>query len=252
MFCPQCGSESNSDQKFCRKCGANLALIFKAVKVSEAIARGDRGGLVDLRSWLEGIRSDRSFGPEIARGIAHLTTEIQRNLGKRHLREARENKEIHARRLGLRFRTPPTAEERREKAISRGVKTFFTGIGISIFLYFLVNAIIVSGEANPSEALLLRAVWMVGLIPTFAGLGRLLSGLCMRRDSLPERSIANMTEQGTPLATPTLNAASETAPHTSVTEFTTELLRDSWGTSPKAAEHAEKLEAASKRETRES
>jgi len=41
MFCPQCGTESPPDLKFCRTCGANLRVIGKAVTLSEAIARSD-------------------------------------------------------------------------------------------------------------------------------------------------------------------------------------------------------------------
>ncbi|MGZ5435613.1 MAG: double zinc ribbon domain-containing protein [Pyrinomonadaceae bacterium] len=41
MFCPQCGTESPADLKFCRMCGANLRVIGKAVTLSEAIARSD-------------------------------------------------------------------------------------------------------------------------------------------------------------------------------------------------------------------
>jgi hypothetical protein len=43
MYCPQCGTESSSGLQFCRSCGANLKVIGKAVSLSEAIARSDRG-----------------------------------------------------------------------------------------------------------------------------------------------------------------------------------------------------------------
>src|SRR5205809_8145893 len=41
MYCPQCGTESPADLKYCRSCGANLKVIGKAVSLSDAIARSD-------------------------------------------------------------------------------------------------------------------------------------------------------------------------------------------------------------------
>ena len=56
MYCPQCGTESQTAVvQYCRVCGANLKVIGKAVSLSEAIARSDRGPLPKLKEMVKGL-----------------------------------------------------------------------------------------------------------------------------------------------------------------------------------------------------
>jgi hypothetical protein len=57
MYCPQCGTESHSTQ-YCRVCGANLKVIGKAVSLSEAIARSDRGPLPKIKEMVKGLKAE--------------------------------------------------------------------------------------------------------------------------------------------------------------------------------------------------
>ena len=137
MFCPQCGTESASELKYCRSCGANLKVIGKAVSLSEAINRSDGIPATHKPWWL----------------AAH------------------------------RERTP---ERRRERHLTRGFVSMFTGIGLGVFLYFLGHTVVLR---LPPEAIskipfdlnsLMRVLWLIGLIPTLSGFGRILAGLSIR------------------------------------------------------------------------
>ncbi|MCM3873416.1 MAG: hypothetical protein ND895_22265, partial [Pyrinomonadaceae bacterium] len=79
-----------------------------------------------------------------------------------------------------------TAEERREKHIVRGTCGFFSGIGLTIFLYYFCAALVlkvppdvlakIPFELEPA----VRIFWLVGLIPTLTGLGHIIAGLSIR------------------------------------------------------------------------
>src|SRR5207245_3850548 len=64
-----CGTESPSNLKYCRSCGANLKVIGKAVTLSEAIARSD-GVPAKIKELVSNIK------------IAHVTEEVSRALDK--------------------------------------------------------------------------------------------------------------------------------------------------------------------------
>ena len=59
MYCPQCGTESASSLQYCRLCGANLKVIGKAVTLSEAIARSDRGPLPKLKEMVKNFKIEQ-------------------------------------------------------------------------------------------------------------------------------------------------------------------------------------------------
>src|SRR5437868_5575798 len=59
MFCPQCGTEAPANQQYCRKCGANLKMIGKAVALSESIARSDRGPLPKIKEMIKGFKLEQ-------------------------------------------------------------------------------------------------------------------------------------------------------------------------------------------------
>jgi hypothetical protein len=219
MYCPQCGTESGSGLQYCRVCGANLKVIGKALTLSEAIARSDRGPLPKLKEMIKSIK------------IEHVTEEVSSAL-------ERMNKEI--------LRTSPsgklappwlpqswgrkkTPEERRENHIVKGAVSLFSGVGLMIFLYYLSAALVlkvpphvladIPFELDP----VVRMLWLVGLIPALSGAGRILAGLMIRpaRPSETDRSLAEQRDA------PSRHQSATLAPHTapaSVTDHTTHLL----------------------------
>src|SRR6266705_2594730 len=187
MFCPQCATESTPDLKFCRSCGANLKVIGKAVTLSEAIARSD-GIPAKLKDIFSNIK------------IAHVTEDVSRALDKMNREIARSHDDSMRRQQWARREWPPrherkqkTAEQRRESHLTRGFVTMFSGIGLSAFLYFLGHNLVLK---LPPEAIaqipfelnsFIHVLWLVGLIPTLSGLGRIIAGLSIRAE--PARQI---------------------------------------------------------------
>ena len=86
MFCPQCGTQSSAELKFCRSCGANLKVIGKAITLSEAIARSD-GVPAKIKELVSNIK------------ISQVTDEVSRAMDKMNKEIARTSEE-HRRELG--------------------------------------------------------------------------------------------------------------------------------------------------------
>jgi hypothetical protein len=185
MFCPQCATESTPDLKYCRSCGANLKVIGKAVTLSEAIARSD-GIPAKLKDIFSNIK------------IAHVTDEVARALDKMNREIARSHEEPMRREQWSRSDWPSrgrkqkTAEQRRESYLTRGFVTMFSGIGLGTFLFFLGHNLVLK---LPPEAIaqipfeldsIIHILWLVGLIPTLSGLGRIIAGFSIRRDPVAQ------------------------------------------------------------------
>jgi hypothetical protein len=179
MYCPQCGTESTSDLPYCRSCGANLKVIGKAVTLSEAIARSDRGPLPKIKEMMKNLKVEEAT-EEISRALEQMNNEIVRSSDdptpqKPWWLEARQKK---------------SAAQRREKHLTTGAISFLSGIGLSIFLYFLTGALVlklppefiarVPFEIDP----LVRILWLVGFMPTLSGLGHIIAGLLVRPDKV--------------------------------------------------------------------
>src|ERR1051326_6768384 len=74
MYCPQCGTESQATQ-YCRVCGANLKVIGKAVTLSEAIARSDRGPLLKIKEMVKGLKAEH-ITEEVSRALDRMDQEL--------------------------------------------------------------------------------------------------------------------------------------------------------------------------------
>src|SRR5215218_771594 len=74
MYCPQCGTESQSTQ-YCRICGANLKVIGKAVALSEAVARSDRGPLPKIKEMIKEFKVDH-VQDEVSGALDRMNQEI--------------------------------------------------------------------------------------------------------------------------------------------------------------------------------
>lgn len=175
MFCPQCGTESPADLKFCRTCGANLRVIGKAVTLSEAIARSDSVPS-KIKDLVKNLKVEK-VTEEVSRAMEKMKLEIAHSV--------EDHREWH-REKGSSKRKEKTAEQRREKHLTQGFVTMFSGIGFSLFLYFLAPALIgrfpqplIGGRPFDIDSLLPIA-WILGLMPTFTGLGHIIAGLAIR------------------------------------------------------------------------
>lgn len=217
MYCPQCGTESGSGLQYCRSCGANLKVIGKALTLSEAIARSDRGPLPKLKEMIKNLT------------VQHVTDEVSGAL-------ERMNQEIvnttPFRRSGRRRRwiEKKTPEERRENHLIKGTVSMFTGVGLMIFLYYFSAALVLKLPPNVMAEIpfevdpVVRVLWLLGLIPTLSGAGRIVAGLLIRptRPVNPDAGIANLSSISEPQSE---IRTAPSGPPTSVTENTTNLLK---------------------------
>jgi hypothetical protein len=223
MFCPQCGTESSADLHYCRSCGTNLKVIGKAVSLSDAISRTD-GVPAKIKEMVKNLKVEK-VTDEVSRALERMNREIVRSA-----HDARPNKPwwLEAKKK--------TAEQRRERHLTKGAIKFFWGGGLTIFLYFLAHALVlklppdviarVPFEIDP----VVRVIWLVGLIPMLSGLGHILAGLSIRPD--PVRQIETPEQQplridppidATPFPSEVTVAMPREAP-ASVTERTTNIL----------------------------
>lgn len=199
MFCPQCGTESISDLKFCRACGANLKVIGKAVTLSEAIARSDSVPN-KIKDLVKSLKIER-VTEEVSRAMDKMNQELVQSAGE------------NSGSLAIKpFKSPSrkkekTPQQRREDHLVKGTIRFFSGIGLSIFLYFMAQALV--GKLPPAMLdnvplnldPIVRIAWLVGVIPVFTGIGHVIAGLTIRTkgraaaDSVPQVESA----EGSPL-----------------------------------------------------
>lgn len=218
MFCPQCGLESQADLKYCRSCGANLKVIGKAVTLSEAIARSD-GVPAKIREMVQSLKAEK-VTEEVSRAMDKMNTEIARS----SIEQRRERRERR------RQRKEKTADERRERHLTKGAIKFFTGGGLTIFLYVLFHSIQLRLPPDVVAATpfaidpVVRSLWAFGFLPMLSGVGHIIAGLSIKPSRA--REIESPEEQplriDSPL--PELNIAAASAPFTSVTERTTNIL----------------------------
>jgi hypothetical protein len=215
MYCPQCGNESSDGLQYCRACGANLKVIGKAVALSEAIARSDRGPLPKIREMVKGLK------------VEHVTEEVSRALDRMNSEIVRISPEAkHPRRPWPSLRKKKTAEERREEQFVKGTVSFFSGIGLTVFLYYLFAAIVLKVPPDVVNKIpfelesVVRVIWLLGLAPALSGIGHIVAGLLIRPSPAPLISRP-------PIERETIDTSSARAKvPASITEHTTNLLSE--------------------------
>jgi hypothetical protein len=206
MFCPQCGASQSEELKFCKVCGANLLAVRQAVAT-----RGETDEKFDWnKTWV---------------------TEMFLSEGERKRREHEHKRIKHE----LELQDGITPEVKRYNEIKAGVITSCAGLGVTIFLYFFMQGIILSGQNPSSDNEILSRVWIAGVIPFLIGLGLIFNGTFVSR-KLVEASRRKIAEQSQPTAVggqrsdseqEFLNAADTTefvSPNFSVTEDQTKHL----------------------------
>jgi len=140
MFCPQCGTNQSDELRFCKSCGANLYAVRQVVATRET-----EQGFDWSRTWVAEM-----FLSEAERKRREEEIERQRGI---------------------------TPEMKRYNEIKTGVITGCVGIGVSIFLYVLMQGIILSGQNPPGDAEILSRIWVVGVIPLMVGIALIINGL---------------------------------------------------------------------------
>ena len=123
MYCPECGTETQTGVQYCRVCGTNLKTLEKL---------------------------ESSNRPLIS-------------FGKRK-----------------------TPAEKREDHISKGVVSLFSGVGLTVFLYFLSAALVLKLPPEIIEQIpfevgpVVKMIWLFGLLPATSGVGHIIAGLLIR------------------------------------------------------------------------
>ena len=190
MICPRCASNQGDDIKFCTSCGANLQAVREAMQAPDSSGKFNWNN-----TW-----------------VAEMFTSSQVN-------ELR--KQEMERRLGI------TTEVKRYNEIKAGVIVSCVGVAVTIFLFFIMNAI---ANQSPHDGELLRTIWLAGLIPFMVGVGLILNGVLVSKKMVQvmEQNKAKGLEEGAAprgLRSPDTN---EFIPaNYSVTDQTTRHLEDS-------------------------
>ena len=223
MFCPQCGTESSAELHYCRSCGANLKVIGKAVSLSEAIARSDSVPS-KLKEMVKNFKLEK-VTDEVSRAMERMNREIVRSASDP---KPRKSWWLEAKKK--------TAEERRERYLTKGTIKLFWGGGLTVFLYFLANALVlklppdvvarIPFEIDP----VVHVLWVLGLIPMLSGIGHIIAGLSIRREPVRQIEAAEPTplridpQVDTPFYAAEVTVATPREAPASVTDRTTNIL----------------------------
>ena len=164
MFCPQCGANQSEELKFCKLCGANLQAVRNVVATREM--PGDKFDW--SKTWVAEM----------------FLSEAERK------RREQEHQILEQELEGRRGITP---EIKRYNEIKAGVITAAAGIGVAVFLYFLMQGIIMSGQNPPHDNPILGSIWIAGVIPFLIGIAMIINGTfvskkiveVMRRGEMP-------------------------------------------------------------------
>jgi hypothetical protein len=224
MYCPQCGTDSAPNVQFCRGCGTNLKVIAKAVALSEAVGRSDRGPLPKIREMVKNLKVEH-VTEEVSRALEHMNTEIAKMSPEKKRQEKRP---------WISLKTKKTAAQRREEHITKGIVSMSSGIGLTIFLYYLSGALVLKLPPHIIEQIpfeiepVVRVIWLLGVVPTVTGIGNIMAGLLIKPKNHepaqleePKRETVEFPKQ----VAPTTSSFGSTVPR-SVTENTTNLLEE--------------------------
>ena len=147
MFCPQCGSTQNDELKFCKSCGANLQALRQILSTREG---GDKD---DKFNWNKTWLAEMFMSGEEA---VKRSAELERLQGI-------------------------TPETKRRNEIKAGVITASIGLGLMILLFVLMEAIVAGGKVPPEAVLILKSLWVVGVIPILVGAALVFNGMVVSK-----------------------------------------------------------------------
>jgi hypothetical protein len=226
MYCPQCGTDSSPGLTYCRSCGTNLKVIGKAVSLSEAIARSDRGPMPKIREMMKSLKVDQ-VTDEVARALEHMNKEIA-NISPETKESPGKDWQQGRPWINIPKKTPA---ERRERHLTKGVVSVFSGAGLTLFLYYLSAALVLKLPAHIVAQIpfeidpVVRMIWLFGAIPMLSGFGHIVAGLLIRsnRYELPPAEVVKPNHVEFPR--PSMTKTTTSIPP-SITEHTTELLEE--------------------------
>jgi len=190
VFCPQCGSTQSDDIKFCKTCGGNLHAVRQAVAMRDMPEKFDWSKTWVAEMFLsEGDRDRRKELLELQRGI--------------------------------------TPEVKRQNDLKAGIITSAVGIGVAIFLYVIMQGVILTIHNPGSEVEILSRVWIAGVIPFFIGLGIIVANLFVGRDERKQATTDSLEGGNAIKSLPHSDTEVFARPPFSVTDQTTRHLEDS-------------------------
>ena len=161
MICPRCASNQGDDIRFCTSCGANLQAVREALQAPDAAGKFNWNNTWVAEMFMSGQANEL------------LKREMERQLGI-------------------------TPEVKRYNEIKAGVIVSCVGIAVSIFLFFIMQAI--AAQSPPHDAQLLGSIWLAGVIPFMVGLALIINGTIVSKKMIAvierEQARAKSLEEG--------------------------------------------------------
>jgi hypothetical protein len=199
--------------------------VGRAVSLGDAINKSD-GVPAKLKEIMSNVKIAQ-VTDEVSRAMEKMGAEITRSSAERR----------HERRQRRPQRKEKSAEERRERHLTKGAIKFFTGGGLAVFLYFLFHAVhlnlppdVVASAPFAIEPVV-HSLWAIGFVPILSGVGHIIAGLSIK--VRPQKHIESPDEKPLQIGEPTapgfrpdpeLTIPSTRQSPTSVTERTTNIL----------------------------
>lgn len=248
MYCPQCSSEVNEGQKFCKMCGTNMQFVAQAINRSDDTL-GQMG--IDVEAFK---RNAQEVARKIKEGIHISIATAKEHAGHAHSHDWGkdwEKTEKTTKELRKQTSGKSRSELRHERAmhneivkhswqynLKNGLISLFSGGGLAILFYYISRTAIDAGTISDIGQLsghdirgveqLLNLLWLFALIPILKGAAQLIyaafsafSGQSLNK--LTERFPAQQPQVQEPeqFTMPSLGA-----PPSSVTDHTTELFEE--------------------------
>jgi hypothetical protein len=177
-----------------------------------------------IREMMKSLKVDQ-VTEEVSRALEHMNKEIASispESKQPHQKDRQDRPWINI--------PKKTPAERRERHLTKGVVSVFSGAGLTLFLYYLSAALVlklpphivtqIPFEIDP----VVRMIWLFGAIPMLSGLGHIVAGLLIpRRYELRQAEEAKPEQIEFPKRSSTKVTTSIPG---SVTENTTELLEE--------------------------
>lgn len=186
MFCPQCGATQPDKLNFCKTCGANLGAVRTALVTDPKSEKFDWS-----KTW-----------------VAEMMLS-----SKESVRRAAELDRLR----GI------TPETKRRKEIKAGVITAASGLGLTVVLSVIMEAIVINGHLTPLAADICSRVWIVGLIPILVGLALIINGTFISTRGKGEDESTSSSDDPNSLDFAETNRLPEAVPFSVIDETTRHL-----------------------------
>ena len=145
--------------------------------LSEAVARSDRGPLPRIKEVIGNFKVDH-VSDEVSGALDRMNQEIARISPESQLPKGR--------RAWIEFPKRKTPAEKREDHISKGVVSVFSGVGLTVFLYYLSASLVLKLPPDIINKIpfdvdsVVKIIWLLGLLPLTTGMGHIIAGLLIR------------------------------------------------------------------------